>query len=397
MKKPINILIFEPYPYNSEGGNQRTLRYMLEFTDKSKFNLMLLSPVETDFIKRISNMGLECIVMKPPKKLLLYGGNALRDNIIGRFFTMIATVVYNLKLVSLIRRKEIDIIYSNCVRAVLSIGLAAKLCRKPHLWYIKGELGNKLLDVIGFVLADKILFFCESNKNDKYPFLVNWYKKKIGILKIGIDPETIIQIEKRDKTKLLKEILRSKNSINVIYLGQLYSPKGVHYLVEALGLLIKDFPNVMLYIVGDHVIDEYKSYKEELANIINKYKLENNVIFTGWRSDALEILSLMDVIVHPSLSEGFGRAVLEAMALRKPVVASKVGGLREIIRDGENGFLVEPKDHKAIAEKLYILLNNKTLRGKLGEAARKTVFSEYLIRDKIMQFEQTCIDMVSRG
>lgn len=384
---PINILIFEPYPFNSEGGNQKTQSYILDLVDRKIFNLILLAPFETKFIDRIRKKGIECVVVKPPERVLQYGGKALQDSIIGRLMTMAYMVKYNLQLIKVIRNKRIDVIYSNCIRAVLSIGLAAKLCRIPHLWYIKGELANTILDPVGFFLADKILFFCESNKNDKYPWLVKKYDKKVGILRIGMDLDHIVAIEKKNKAHLRKELSIDNKKVNIIYLGQLYAPKGVHYLLEAIRLIIKEFPGVRLYIVGDHGIDEYKSYKEELVNIIKKNKMEDKVTFTGWRSDALEIVSLMDILVHPSLAEGFGRAVLEAMALGRAVVASKVGGLRELIKDGENGFLVEPKSSEQIAKKLSILMKDKNLRDKFGQAARATVFAEYSIEDKIRQLE----------
>ena len=115
--------------------------------------------------------------------------------------------------------------------------------------------------------------------------------------------------------------------------------------------------------------------------------MSKHIIFTGWRTDALQIVALMDILVHPSLSEGFGRTVLEGMALGKPVIASKVGGLRELISDGENGFLVDAKSPSQLAEKLRILLASNTLRERIGREAKKTVFSDYLIQDKIKELE----------
>lgn len=394
---PVNVLIFEPYPFDSEGGNQRTLSYILQFTDRKNIHLSLLAPFETNFLNKVRKQGIECIVVKPSDRLIRYGGQCLRDSLIGKTRMVFDLIAYNLTLLKVIKDKKVDVIYCNGIRAVLLIAIASKLSRRPILWYIKGELQNKILDKVGFVLADKILFFCDANKNDKYHTVVKRYEKKIDILKIGIDLATIIEIENRDKTHLRKELSVNNNKINIVYLGQLYPPKGVHYLLEALGLIIIEFPNVMLYIVGDHVIEEYRSYKEELYNIIKKNKLEDNVTFTGWRSDALDIVSLMDILVHPSLAEGFGRAVLEAMALGKPVIASRVGGLREIIKNGENGFLVEPEDYMAIAEKLTILLKDKNLREKFGQAAKDIVFSEYMIQDKIKRLEDIWREMAFKN
>ncbi len=391
--KKLNILIFEPYPFNSEGGNQRTLQYFLDHVDKNRFNMIFLSPFETEFVERLRSKGVDCLVIEPSKRINQYGGKALKANIFSRFLSIFDLIIYNMKLVSVFKKKKVDIVYSNGIRAILTIGLAARITNIPNLWYIKGELGNKFLDTIGFFFANKILFFCESNKHDKYPLLVKWFGKKIGILKIGMDPETIYQVEKKNKDDLINELSINPENMNIIILGQLYPLKGVHILLQALAKVVHEFPEIKLYIVGDPAIDEYRDYKRKLDNIVLTYQLGKHIIFTGWRRDAHEILSCMDILVHPSFSEGFGRAVLEAMAFGKPVIASRVGGLREIIKDGENGFLVEPGNERQIAEKISILIKNNELREAFQKKARKTVFSEYLINDKIKQLERIFIEM----
>jgi glycosyltransferase involved in cell wall biosynthesis len=253
-----------------------------------------------------------------------------------------------------------------------------------------------LLDTIGFIACSKILFFCAANRDDKYPRLVRLFRRRIGVLKIGIDIDAIDAVKRADHTELCRELdIRTENT-NVIILGQLYRPKGVHLAIEAFAALAQNRTDVRLYIVGDHVIEEYRPYKEALITTIRKHRIEGKVVFTGWRPDALEILSTMDVLVHPSLSEGFGRAVLEAMALGKPVCASRVGGLREIIRDGENGFSIEPGDVKALTECLGRLVEEADLRDRFGKAARKTVEADYLIEEKVRQFEEFATDLVRR-
>ena len=394
---PINILIFEPYPFSLVSGNLRTLSYIIKFFDKTRFNLILVTPFESEFTDKVVKQGFNCIVVKPPQRLMRYGGQCLNDSIWGKFLTLFNMIPYNWVLMNIIREKKIDVIYCNCIRAVLSIALAAKLSRIPMMLYIKGELQNRILDPIGFFLSDKILFFCEANKNDKYPNLIKKYKKKIGLLKIGLNLETIVDIEKRDKTTLSHQLSIAPNRINIAYSGLLTPLKGVHYLLDAMSLIVKAFPEVMLYIIGDCVIDEHQNYKDTLFDLIEKNNLKNHVTFTGWRTDALDVVSLMDILVHPSLSEGFGRAVLEAMALGKAVVASKVGGLREIIKDGENGFLVEPQNAEHLAQKLCDLLKDRELIGKIGRAARETVFSEYSIQDKVKQLEEMWSEMASVG
>lgn len=391
----LNVLIYEPYPMGKVGGNLRTLSYILEFLDRSRFHPIVVTPMETEFIRRIQADGVECIVATPPCSVGRYGGQCLRDSSLGRVRGVWDVMRYNLELGRIIRQRQIDLIYCNSIRAVLCIGLAGRLRRIPVLWYIKGELQNAILDRIGFVLANRILFFCETNRDDRYPGLVRWYRNKIDILKIGIDARSIKQAEEAAKSALISEFGLEDKRINVVVLGQIYPPKGVHVALEALNSLVKDHPEVMLYIVGDHVLDEYRSYRAELERMIERDGLEGHVRFVGWRTDALRLLALMDILVHPSLSEGFGRAVLEALALGLPVVVSGVGGLREIIADGRNGFLVEPGNSAMIADRLRQLIGDKALRERLGRAGRETVFAEYLIEDKVARFGAVLREMAS--
>jgi glycosyltransferase involved in cell wall biosynthesis len=391
-----NVLIYEPYPFSEVAGNLRTLSYILEFLDKKALCPVLLAPLESDFTKKTEEKGVRTLIVEPPERVNRYGGKCLRDGYVGKLLTVWGLFLYNLQIFKVLKRESIDVIYCNCIRGVLTLGLAAILARVPMLWYVKGELQNPFLDAIGFILSAKILYFCETNKNDCYPFLVNIYQKKIEILKIGIDPRVIEEVEQADPSSLIAELNVRGDTINCVYIGQIYAPKGIHYLLEAVASIKDEFPNIHLYIVGDHIIEEYREYKDRLLEIINKYNISKNITFTGWRPDALQIVSVMDILIHPSLHEGFGRAVLEGMALGRPVIATKVGGLREIVRDGENGYLVDTEDAEAIAQKLKILIGDKDLRDKFGKAAKETVFADYRIQDKVLRLQDIWRSMASQ-
>jgi len=392
----IRVVIFEPYPMGL-GGNYQTQRHILERLDRERFYPIVVAPMEGAALKHFREMGVECVVLPPPDSLGHYGGAVLRTGIVRKINSVFDLLRYNFQVSRFLRQRKIDVIYANCVRAELSIGLAAVIARVPSLLYIKGELANPLIDRVCFVLASRLLFFCSQNRDDKYPLFLRWFREKIGILKIGLDPELITRVKSADHSELRNELDIDPGRLNVAVSAQLYRPKGQHLVLEALSKLIDEFPHIRLYFLGDHVIDEYRPYKLELERLVGQYGLGKNVRFTGWRSDALDIVSQMDIIIHPSLSEGFGRAVLESMALAKPVIASAVGGLREAIRDGQNGFLVKPGDVSAITSRWKELANDPELRQRLGEEARRTVFVEYLIDDKITSLADTWIEMGTKN
>jgi len=390
----VQVMIYEPYPMGL-GGNFLTQRLFLERMDRKRFAPIVVAPMEGAALDQFRTLGVECVVLPPPGGLGRYGGAVLRENVFGRLKSAFDLVRYNLQVARWLRERKIDVAYTNCVRAQLSIGLGARLAGVPTLLYIKGELANPMIDRLCFILASKIAFFCARNRDDHYPRFVRWFWHKIGILKIGLDPASITELELFDPSALRRELGIDPTRINVAVLGQLYRPKGQHLAIQALSRLVREFPRLTLYLIGDHVLEEYRAYRDELEALINKYGLGQHVYFTGWRKNALQIISLMDIVIHPSLSEGFGRAVLESMALRKPVVASAVGGLREAIEDGRNGYLVPPGDVEAIAQRWRDLMLDPRLRQRLGNEARRTVFREYLIDDKVAEMCHVWAEMAS--
>ncbi len=392
---PIRVMFFEPYPMGL-GGNYLTQRLILERLNRNKFHPVVVAPIEGIALERFRAMGVECVVMTPAGDLGRYGGAVLRAGVLRRLKSVLDLIKYNLQLTSFLQNNNIDIIYSNCVRAQLCVGLGAWLAKVPSLLYVKGELANPIIDRLCLLLASRILFFCPQNRDDRYPFLVRLFHRKIAILKIGLDKRSIVEVEDRRHDDLRQELNIDSNRINIVVLGQLYRPKGQHFAIEALSRLVDEFPQVKLYLVGDHVIEEYRPYKAELERLIYQNNLTEHVYFTGWRKDALDIVSLMDIVLHPSLAEGFGRAVLESMALGKPVIASAVGGLRETIHDGVNGYLVEPSNVDMIELRLRYLLSRPDFRVQIGQEAKRTVFSDYLIDDKVDKLANIWKEMIKK-
>jgi glycosyltransferase involved in cell wall biosynthesis len=375
------------------GGNLRTLSYILERLDRTQFEPVVMAPMDTEFLQGLQKAGTEVLVVEPGSAAHRYGGKALRDGLLGRFRTISDVVGYNLRVWRMMRKNPFDVVYANSIRALLFVFIATLLTRTPLLWYIKGELNNPWLDRLGFAVSDRILFFCEANRDDKYPDLVRRYRNKIQILRIGLDLAVIDEARRRDPAPLREDIGFETDWINTVVLGQVYRPKGQDLAIRALAQLVEAHPRVRLFIVGDPVLEEYAPYLDELRGLVRDLGLDDHVRFTGWRTDALAILATTDIMLHPSLSEGFGRAVLEAMALGRPVVASRVGGLREIITDGENGFLITPGDVDALADRWRRLIESPDLRDQFSRNAEAIVRAEYRLEDKIDQLAAIWADM----
>ncbi|MEM3737445.1 MAG: glycosyltransferase family 4 protein [Candidatus Bathyarchaeia archaeon] len=177
--------------------------------------------------------------------------------------------------------------------------------------------------------------------------------------------------------------------------------KGQDRLIKALPIILKEIPNVRCVFVGDGSMTKEilkaegkRRYEEELKSLVAELKLEAHVIFTGHisRRDLMTAYAAADVVVLPSIMEGFGLAVAEGMAFGKPVVGTATGGIMMQIWPGVNGFLVEPGNVKQLSEAILKILTDKKLSQKMGKKALQifnSLFSlERGVRDNIELYEQ---------
>lgn len=190
------------------------------------------------------------------------------------------------------------------------------------------------------------------------------------IVNMGIKRDKINIISPSFFSPLLREDVpkihsNEKDLTNILFVGCCSPRKGLIYLVRAM-IYLKNY-NIMLNIVGNNMHEV--RYVRKLSSIIKKYKLEDKVLFHNFVSRAKldEFFRSADIFVLPSLWEGFGMVLLEAMSYRLPIVATNAGAIPELVKDGKNGILVPPKDSKALSKALEILIKNISLRERFGK------------------------------
>ncbi|MCD6163371.1 MAG: glycosyltransferase [candidate division Zixibacteria bacterium] len=173
-----------------------------------------------------------------------------------------------------------------------------------------------------------------------------------------------------------------KSPDNITHIGTVRNllPKyGLAYLIKAFASLIKKYDNLKLTIVGDGYL------RSSLELLVNELGINNHVIFTGFvaHEKVVGYLKTFDIFIMPSIGEGetFGVAAVEAMAIGLPVVASKIGGLPEVIDDGQTGILVKPGDVEDLKKALEYYIINTDVRIKHGRAGRKKVEEKYNWQD----------------
>lgn len=147
--------------------------------------------------------------------------------------------------------------------------------------------------------------------------------------------------------------------------------KGIEHLIAAAKLLEREFPKLILEIAGTGV-DRPRLHGQAIAA-----EIADRVRFIGWKDDITALMSEWDVYVQPSLAEGFGIAALEAMAAGLPVVATRVGGLCELVEDGTTGWLVNAGDPKALAHRIGSLIREPDMRLRMGNAGRQRAATRF--------------------
>jgi glycosyltransferase involved in cell wall biosynthesis len=194
-----------------------------------------------------------------------------------------------------------------------------------------------------------------------------------------IKPEKVItiyngvNINRFNVTGHFRQELNIPVSLNVIStVGMLIPEKGIQYILAAIPQIITVISDIVLLIVGEGY------YKNTLDQIIERLKIEKYVRFLGVRSDVEKIYAISDVVVIPSVwQEAFGLANIEAMASRKPVVATSVGGIPEIIETYKNGILIPSQNSEAIAQAVIRLFQNSELYTEIARNARKKVIEQF--------------------
>ena len=166
-----------------------------------------------------------------------------------------------------------------------------------------------------------------------------------------------------------EELGISPDSLVVGYVGWLIPIKGVTYLVKAMAEVVQRHPNSLLVLVGKG--DEKGEEEFKLSKQVENLGIADNVLFLGWRPDVDEIMGCFDIFVLPSLNEGMGRVLVEAMSAGLPIVASRVGGIPDLVKHGENGLLVPPANAGALEQAISDLLSDKSRRKHMGETGKK--------------------------
>jgi glycosyltransferase involved in cell wall biosynthesis len=302
---------------------------------------------------------------------------------IGRLYTP-RTLWQAIRLIQYIRRHLIQIVHSYGFYPNVFAIPAARIAGTSIILASIRDRGDiltpaqRLLQKWVCRIADYILVNAESIRD---ALIEQGYRRdNIVVIRNGI---VLSRFGNRGKGAALRQELGLAPSAPLVFVfSRLNLMKGVEYFLDAAAKVALQFPDVRFLIVGDG------ANRKELEAHAETLGLHRRMIFTGFRTDVPELLPEAAISVLPSLSEGLSNSLLESMASGVPVIAGRVGGNPEIVEHSVTGLLVPPRDPAALAEAMLILLQDRDLATRLGEAGRSRVAEMFSMERALGEVER---------
>jgi glycosyltransferase involved in cell wall biosynthesis len=230
------------------------------------------------------------------------------------------------------------------------------------------------------LFSNKVISVAE-NAREYYIDVFGINPEKVITIYNGINISRFGPINKKEQTSLRRDLNIPNGAILLLTVAMLRPLKGIQYMIRALPKILVDYPTICYLVVGSG------PYLQVLKDQAKAIGLEKNIRFVGLRKDVPKILSLCEIFVLPSLTEALPTVLAEAMAARIPIIASAVGGVPEMVYEGQNGFLITPGDTNQLANACIQLLKASDIRKEMGLFGWEIVNQKFNIHNQIEQLK----------
>lgn len=391
------ILFVEHNTDGTVGGSHYALLEICRAIDRREYQPVVLFYQDHSLVDAFRRTGAEIIVGLPAagsvsisdslpvpaslRRMLQAGYNATR------LFT-----VRPWGWTRVLREISADLVHlNNSFNGDHDLVLAAAMLRLPciaHQRGIPGITGRlELLFARGF---DRIVAISTLIRDDLLARGID--ASRITLIHDGIEPARIVVRRPADELRHSLGIKPAEHVVGIV--GNVKPWKGQHVVVNALARVAKIRPDVHGVIVGA-LADQ--GYADQLRQLIRDHRLDGRVHLVGFDANPADYLALMDVVLHASIEpEPFGLVNLEAMALNRPVISTTIGGPRDVVVDGETGFLCPPGDDEAMAARLLELLADPERARRMGEAGRRRLEAQFTAERNVRAIEALYREVLHR-
>jgi len=377
-----HILFVQPYA-SQVGGVDAVLLQLVRGLDPDKYRAFVLLPGPSPYVEAYKAAGATVLfgpvaVFGKPTDFGYYFRNLWR---LFRSFRHIRRIVKQYHI-DLIHSHKMETIGPNAVGRIMGIPTVQtvhELARSPLLAY-------RFVGWLNHVLNDKVVVLCERSK-----LMFRWFNRESAkLVKIynGI-AEAQPTRGSGEGSCLRRELRLSEEDRIVVAVARLSPMKGLEYLIAAASAWKSAHPEIKVVIVGDVAFAHEKPYKERLMRMVAEAGLQETVYMLGLRRDVSQLLRQSDLLVLPSVYDIFPTVILEAMSAELPIVATDVGGVPEMVREG-CGYLVPPRDAQALADAVIRVFSSDyaEMGRRAGELFRREFTKEQYVKRTTALYEE---------
>lgn len=335
------------------------------------------------------------VALSVPQELL--GIESLKVNLMWLLSLFRSTFI----IAQIIDRESIDIVHVNGLLS-LQAALAAALTRRKLVWHLISSMYPSLvvLLLMPFVnlVASRMILVANSMRS--------YYRVKERDIQEGrvVIIHEPVDTDRFDPAKVSKERIEAlKQKFNIppgtkIFgsVGSITPQKGFEYLVRAAQILRREMRTQVIFVIAGRVVQSRALCARRLIAEISRHGVEENFVFADWVNDMVPFYAMLDLLVLPSIAEGTPLAILEAMSMQVPVVASNVGGISEQVLHEQTGLLVNARDSNAIASAIVRLCNDGQLQA-MSKRAREYVVSAYSLKRCVSEHFRMYSSLVGQG
>ncbi|MDR5761132.1 glycosyltransferase family 4 protein [Caballeronia sp. LZ035] len=298
------------------------------------------------------------------------------------------------------RSRNADVIYVNTQRAMVIGAIAGLISRRPVVWHLRDivseeHFGRTQLAVIKWctkLMLEHVIANSTASAA-AVTALTRLREERLDVVFNGISAEPFTDIEAVAQHELRARFGLPREAFLVGCFSRLARWKGQHVLLEAL----RESPDMHAVLVGAALFGE-DAYEAELRAYVDEHGLQDRVHFLGFQDDIAACMKAVDVVTHTSImAEPFGRVIIEGMLSKRPVVATRAGGVMDIVEDGENGILCSPGDAAELARILDRLRKNQPLRERLVEQGYENATRRFGTERYVESVEKILVDVAERS
>jgi starch synthase (maltosyl-transferring) len=354
-KRKYNILYTTSFAHMM-GGGQRSLYYLIKHLNKEIYHPIVLCPGAGELADKMREAGSEVVFLD-----------------VGRIRYLNPLVVK--KFVSLVKERQVALIHTDSTTETFYAGIAARMMRIPLVWHIRVSEREWFLDRVLSLLSTRLILVAKAIGR-RFAWLRD--HQKMVVIYNGIDLEEFDHFP--ITSSIREEFNISKETVFLGCIGRIEERKGQEYLISAM----RNIKSAKLILVGRG--DD--GYTGRMQSLCNELGISDRVFFAGARDDISSVLKEIDILVFPSIGgEGFPRVLLEAMAARRPVIATDDAGNPEAVEDALTGYIVPTANSAALTEKIKEMVADKKKRRAMGQAGRKRLEELFTIQQHVKRID----------